>query len=142
MSVGLQVTYLYHDVDVVEVRVTVDNACFRGTADVYVGTGELQEAADKIRDFPANAQETRGVTFGSFRPRTAGGAVRLEFFCKDMAGHSAVRAIIEEDYPKQRPPQCATVLVDFEPAALDQFVRELGRVEAEFGSAALTTQVI
>ena len=32
MSVGLQVTYLYHDVDVVEVRVTVDNACFRSRA--------------------------------------------------------------------------------------------------------------
>jgi hypothetical protein len=114
-------------VDVVGVRVTVDNACF---ADAYVGRGELQQAADKIRGSPASVQETREVTFGSFGLRTAGGAVRLEcFFCNNIPGHTASRAILEEDYPKQELPQCATVVVDFEPAALDQFVRELGRVD-------------
>jgi hypothetical protein len=102
-------------VDIVGVRVTVDNACF---ADAYVGRGELQQAADKIRGSRASVQETREVTLGSFGLRAAGGAVRFEcFFCNNIPGHTAFRAIIEEDYPKQEPPQCATVVVDFEPAA-------------------------
>jgi hypothetical protein len=51
------------------------------------------------------------------------------FFFNNIPGHTASRALLEEDYPKQEPSQCATVVVDFEPAALDQFVRELGRVD-------------
>jgi hypothetical protein len=50
--------------------------------------------------------------------------------------------MMEEDYPEREPAQCATVLVNFEPAALDKFLSELIRVEAEFGSATLTLQVI
>jgi hypothetical protein len=142
MSIGLQVTYLYHDLDMVEVSIAADNGRFRATADVYVGRGELQQAADTLRGFPATSQDTREVTFGSFGPGTAGGAVRLEFFCKDLAGHTAFRAIMEEDYPERESAQCATLLVDFEPAALDKFLRELTQVEAEFSSATLTLQVI
>jgi hypothetical protein len=38
MNLGLKVTYLWHDIDALEMRVTAENAEFRGTADVYVGT--------------------------------------------------------------------------------------------------------
>ena len=138
MSICRQVTYLYHDLDVVKVSIAVDNGRFRATTDVYVGSGELQEAADRLRGFPANSHDTREVTFGSFVPGTAGGAVRLEFFCKDLAGHTAFRAIVEDDYSEREPAQCATILVNFEPAALDRFLTELIQVEAELGSAALT----
>jgi hypothetical protein len=134
-------TYLYHDLDVVKVSIAVDNGRFRATTDVYVGRGELRETADRLSGFPASSQDSRQVTFGSFGPGTAGGAVRLEFFCKDLAGHTAFRAMIEDDYSEREPAQRATILVNFEPAALDRFLTELIQVEAELGSAALTLWV-
>ena len=45
MNAGLKVTYLYHDGDIIEVRIVAENVSFRGSADVYVGTDGLLEAA-------------------------------------------------------------------------------------------------
>jgi hypothetical protein len=42
---GLKVTYLYHDGDIIEVRIIAQNASFRGSADVSVATDGLLEAA-------------------------------------------------------------------------------------------------
>lgn len=143
MNVGLKVTYLYHDIDLVEVRITVENAAFRGSADVYLGTDGLLEAAAVLKGFPRDRQDTREVTFGSAGPKFAGGSVRLEFYCNDLAGHTAFRAVIEEDYRGQSQVQCATLLVDFEPASLDRFLVELQQVEKEHrGSASLIALVI
>jgi hypothetical protein len=95
---ALQFNYLYHDVDVIELRVTVENACFRGSADVYVGTDELAKTAAILKGFPEHSRDAREYTFGAFGPKYAGGAVRLEFYCKDMACHFAVWATIDADY--------------------------------------------
>ena len=74
MSTGLKVTYLWHDNDVIEIRVTVENARFRGTADTYVGTDGLLEAAAKLEGFPANRGDKREVIFGAEGKGFAGGA--------------------------------------------------------------------
>ena len=140
MNVGLKVTYLYHDVDIIEVRFTAENGRFRGSADVYVGTDGLLEAAAALQGFPKDRRDKREIVFGSAGPKFAGGSVRLEFYCKDLAGHTAFRAVIEDDYGQQELTQRATVFVDFDPAALDQFLVELQQVEREHrGSASLIT---
>jgi hypothetical protein len=73
MRTGLKVTYLWHDNDVIEVRVTVENARFRGTADTYVGTDGLFEAAATLAGFPpmettnerlSSAQRGKGLPEG------------------------------------------------------------------------------
>ena len=70
----------------------------------------------------------------------AGGGVRLEFFCSDLAGHAAFRAMIEGDYGDQEVAESATVCVDFKPAALDAFLVELQQVEKDHqGNASLLT---
>ena len=40
MTTGLQFTYLYHDNDIMELRVTVSNGRFSGSANVYIATGD------------------------------------------------------------------------------------------------------
>lgn len=138
MRTGLKVTYLWHDNDVIEVRVTVENAGFRGTADVYVGTDGLLEAAATLRGFPINGRDTREVVFGTEGKKFAGGAARLRFYCSDLVGHTEFRATIEGDYGKQEVAESATICVDFEPAALDVFLIELQQIEREHqGSASL-----
>ena len=143
MNMGLRVTYLYHDVDIIEVRVAVENARFRGSANVYVGADALLEAAAVLKGFPKDRHDTREIVFGSAGPKCAGGSVRLGFYCIDLAGHTAFRAVIEDDYRRQERAQGATVFVDFEPASLDRFLIELQQVETEHrGSAALISQGI
>jgi hypothetical protein len=78
MNVSLRVVYLYHDVDVVEIRVTVENPGFRGTADIYVGTGGLLEAASTLEGFPEDHSDKRELVLGAAGKKFAGGSVRLE----------------------------------------------------------------
>jgi hypothetical protein len=57
-----------------------------------------------------------------------------------MAGHAAFRATIEGDYGNREIAESAIVCVDFDPAALDEFLVELQQVETEHqGSASLVT---
>jgi hypothetical protein len=95
MSTGLKIAYLWHDSDVIEVRITAENARFRGTADVYVGTDGLLEAVATLAGFPMHSRDKREVIFGALGKEFAGGAVHLEFYCSDLAGHTAFRAMIE-----------------------------------------------
>jgi hypothetical protein len=76
MNVGLKVAHLWHDIPALELRVTAENPEFRGTADVYVGTGELLKAASTLSGFPKNNLDKREVSFGAFGKKAAGGAVR------------------------------------------------------------------
>jgi hypothetical protein len=80
MIMGLKVTYLWHDIDALELRVTAENAEFRVTADVYVGTDALLEAATTLAGFPKNHLDKREVVFGAAGKKFAGGAARLEFY--------------------------------------------------------------
>lgn len=127
---GLQFCYRYHDYDVIEIRIIVGNGRFRGSADVYVQTGGLLEG------FPKHAADTRQVEFGTFGPKFAAGAVRLQLSCKDLAGHSMIRATIEDGYRSRNEAESATVLIDFEPAALDEFVAALRRIEGDLKGCA------
>ena len=102
MNPGLKVTYLYHDGDIIEVRIIAQNASFRGAADVYVGTGGLLEASAVLEGFPKDRSDTREVAFGAAGPESAGGSARLTFYCKDGAGHTAFLAEIEGDYGEQK----------------------------------------
>lgn len=133
---GLQFCYLYHDYDIIEVRIAVGNGRFCGTTNVYVATGGLVEAARVLEGFPKDVRDSREVEFGSFGPKSAGGAVRLRFQCKDLAGHTEIRAELEDDYLSLGNVESATIFLDFEPAALDEFVVTLRRLEADRESRA------
>jgi hypothetical protein len=140
MRTGLKVTCIWHDGDVIELRVVVENAGFRGTADVYVGTDELTNAATALAGFPIDSGDKREVLLGAEGKQSAGGAVCLQFYCSDSVGHAAFRARIEGDYGRMEVAESATVCVEFEPAALDEFIVQLQRVGTEYqGSASLLT---
>jgi hypothetical protein len=130
MNAGLSVSYLWHDSDVLEVQVIAENVDFRGTAAVYVGTGDLHEAAAALSGFPKNQLDKREITLGAFGKHSAGGAVNLRFHCRDLAGHATCTAMIESAYEDQEAAGSATVCVDFDPASLDDFLLQLKAVEA------------
>jgi hypothetical protein len=121
MNAGLRVSYLWHDSDVLEIRVIAENADFRGTAAVYVGTGDLREAATTLLGFPKNPLDKREITFGAFGKHFAGGAVNLRFHCRDLAGHATCTAMIESAYSGQEVAGSATVCIDFTQLLLTSF---------------------
>jgi len=124
-----QVTYLYNDTDIIELRIIADNGRFCGTANVYVGMGELSNVAECLRGFPNDSSDTREVTLGAFGQKFAGGAVRLRLYCTDLAGHTTAEIPIEADYATSEVAETATVFAKFEPAALDDFLKELPELE-------------
>jgi hypothetical protein len=130
--------YLYHDSDMIELQFAAFNGRFGGTANVYMEHTRLSEAAKNLEGFPLNASDRKEISFGAFGPRFAGGGVRLRFYCKDLAGHVVVEATIEDDYGNLETTESATVVLNIEPAGIDEFILGMRRLESELsGSATL-----
>jgi hypothetical protein len=138
MKQGLRFEYLYHDNDIIEIRIVADNGLFRGTADVYIGRDTLSEVAEGLERFPEGSSDLRKFELGGFGPMFAGGAARLSFYTKDMAGHVVVEVTVEADCRQLDKAEHATVIADIEVAAIDQFMLELQSLEGELeGTATL-----
>jgi hypothetical protein len=131
MDTGFRVEVMWNDVDVFKVRVAGWNGAFGGLADAYVPIGGLTEAAAKLDGFPCQPSDTREVEFGAFGPERAGGAVNMRFWCKDAACHAVVEVRIESDYGGTDKAQSVLLIASVEAAAIDNFVIDLRRVEAE-----------
>ncbi len=125
MKIGFQFEVLYRDNDLAKVRVSAWNGTFRGTADVYLGAGQLGAVATQLRGFPKSVSDTREVMLGTFDPGSAGGGVSMRLYCVDRSGHAYVETKIESDRDSEGRVQSAMLLVPIEAGAIDSFVDEL-----------------
>ena len=130
MESGLQIKYLWHDIDVVEVSITASSDEFGALARAYVDHDALQEAASILEGFPARSSDTRELTLGNMDPQFAGGGASLRFFCSGSSGHGVVEIrVVDAAQPMTnrwtRPPQSAHFFANVEAAATDDFVRKL-----------------
>jgi hypothetical protein len=69
MELGFQLTALWNDADVIEIRVTAWNGLFGGTADVYVAIGQLGKIAAQLEGFPKKSIGCSGSDVWSVRPQ-------------------------------------------------------------------------
>jgi hypothetical protein len=136
MNKGFQLDVKWHDNDLLEVRITAWNGAFGGAADVYLPIGGLRETAEKLSGFPRNPTDKREVLFGRFGPVQAGGAVGMRFYGADGAGHTYVESKIESDNQIAGVNESVVLSILIEPAALDSFVEDLRRLDAEKTGAA------
>jgi len=136
----VRLAYWYHDVDVVELRVSAWNGSFGGSTCVYVGQGDLADAATLLAGFPVSLEDKREVTFGAFGSDSAGGALTLRFACIDGAGHCQLHVTMEADHDRRDLlAERVEMLSTLEPAALDQFVEQMRELNSSLtGSAVLT----
>ncbi len=65
MDIGLEFQAGWDDVDVIDVRISAWNGTFGGTTNIYVGVGELEEAAATLRGFPNDSSDTRELKFAN-----------------------------------------------------------------------------
>jgi hypothetical protein len=137
MQRGLTITAIDPDQDYLGIEVTASNERFAGSAWIYAGVEELSELAATMEGFPRSFEDRRTHEFGNRDPAFAGGFVGITLRCFDRAGHLAVDLVLEDDagrYPRAR----AEFGFQTEPAALDQFIECLRKVErARHGSASL-----
>ena len=131
MDRGFHFEVIWNDNDVLEVRVSAWNGTFGGSTAVYVPIGGLAKAATKIEGFPRHPSDKRELQFGVFGPERAGGALCMAFYCKDAAGHALVEARIESEHGEAREAESALFFVPVEATAVDGFVEDLRRLEAD-----------
>jgi hypothetical protein len=138
----VQLTHWYHDIDVVELKVSAWNGTFAGSTRLYIGQGDLADTATLLAGFPAALGDHREVTFGAFGPNSAGGGMNLKLSCSDGAGHCHLHLLIEADYhSRDSLAERVEMLCTFEPAALDQFVEQIRELNSSLtGSAVLALQ--
>jgi len=140
MDTGIRLEFLWNDADMFQVRMSAWNGLFGGSANIYLGIGGLAESAETLKSFPRNPSDKRALDFGKFGPDVAGGAATLNFYCADAAGHASVEVRIESDHREKIPVQSVLLIATVEPAAVDLFVSDLRRLEAEQrGTAFLRT---
>lgn len=128
----------YHDIDVVELKVSAWNGRFGGSTCLYVGHGHLADIATLLAGFPAGLEDQREVTFGGFGPQSAGGAMNLKFSCIDGAGHGQLHVTIEADCARgDLLAERVEMLCAFEPAALDQLVEQMRELNSSLTGLAV-----
>ena len=137
MERGLTITALDPDEDYLGIEVVASNERFAGSAYIYAGVEELSDLAAKMEGYPRSIDDRRTHEFGNRDPAYAGGFVSITLHCLDRAGHLGVDLVLEDDagrYPRAH----AAFGFQTEPAALDNFIESLRKVERDrFGSASL-----
>jgi hypothetical protein len=139
MDTGIRLSVLWNQTDVFKVHASAWNGQFGGSADVYVGIGALAEAARSLEGFPRSLADRRRLQLGEFGRTTAGGAARMDFYCKDSAGHALVEVQMESDQSGEIPEQTVFLVAAIEPAAVDSFVADMRRLHKKRGNAYLRT---
>lgn len=137
MKAGLQISVVYTDEDLVELRVTASNGVFAGQVDVYADFDALTELAEVLRDFPGGRSDERAFEVGSLDSAYAGGGAGFRFYCLDSVGHAAAEVRLRSD-PEAGGGVSDTVVlhVPVEAAAIDAFVVQLAGVEGVVGQTA------
>jgi hypothetical protein len=135
---GLEITLLWRDDDVCDLRVSVWSGEFRAVTQLHSEVGCLEDLAEKLAGFPRNPGDAREAELGTFHRQLAGGGAKLKFFCADRAGHSYFECTIESETDSRNVFQHARISMPVEAAAVDLFVRDLRRLEQDrIGSVTL-----
>ena len=137
MRSGVEVRVTYVDEHLIELRIVASNGQFAAPVDVYASRDAPRNMAHMLLGFPARPSDLREFQFGSFAKGVGGdGGVQLRFYCTDAAGHAAVEVRVETKSLPGRGISTACFGIPVEPAAVDVFVEQLGRMSATVGDRA------
>src|SRR5438477_5900173 len=102
MEVGIEFQLIWHDNDVLNLRVLAWNGDFGGVAEIYEGVGDLHVAASNLRGFPNNPSDRREIVFGNFDRKCA--ADRSEEHTSELQSHVNLvcRLLLEKKKKKNK----------------------------------------
>ena len=121
---------IWEDSDLIEVRLSAASEHFRGEVEVYATYDDIARVAMRLAGFPAGSQDRRDFEFCA---RRGGNSFVLTMEAADSTGHCwAVVKLVETERSREQ----AIVNVACEPAAIDEFARELEAVSVGRASSA------
>jgi hypothetical protein len=122
--VGLTITSVWDDEDVLLLEISASNGPFAGTVQAYAAVDAPSRWSAVLAGFPANREDEREIVTGAFSPGYAGGGAALRFAVRDAAGHCSVSVRLRAgDHAPA--PASAEFIIHVEAAAIDRFVSEL-----------------
>jgi hypothetical protein len=122
--VGVAVTLVWDDEDVLLLEISASNGLFAGTVQAYAALDAPSDWSAVLAGFPANREDEREIVTGAFSPGHAGGGAALRFAVRDAAGHSSVSVRLRAG-DHAFAPASAEFIINVEAAAIDRFVGEL-----------------
>lgn len=137
MENGFRCEIVRVDADLIELEVAARNEAFAGRTRLFVASGSLEDTATQLSGFPSHPDDTRLLILGAFGPECAGGGVSLAFSLSDQLGRAHAQIVIEADGEVAGITETVTLALGCELAALDQFIGELRRMEADEKGAAV-----
>ena len=134
MKPGIQLTKVWFDDDMVELRIDVSDGTSFFSNRVYVGYSALTKAVAQLDDFKSHIHGgLLDVRFGEFGPEYANGAFharfhfpkpgRLYISCRQQSGF--------EEFSVTKVASEAALYLKTEPALLDNFISELKSLDAK-----------
>ena len=134
---GMQITVIYADQHLIELRVASSNGAFAGRVDVYADIGAPAEFARVLRGFPVSRSDVREFEIGDTSVADAGGGTGFRFCCVNPVGHAVVEVRLQSG-PRRKGGSSDSALlhISIEAAAVDAFAGQLERMAAVVGHAA------
>jgi hypothetical protein len=98
---------------------------------------DLTDFVEALRGFPSDGTDTRLCELGTFNPAHADGGVRMNFYCRDSAGHAIVEVKLRSDGCRALGEvESVALRIAIEPAGVDAFLAELAAMSIAFGERA------
>ena len=133
MKSGIQISRVWSDDDVVELRILVSDGASSFSNNAYVGHAVLEDAVSSLRVFKDHVHGgLLDLRFGEFGPEYASGAFHARFHFP-VPGRLFVSCEQESEFvefAKREVAGRATIYIKSEAALLDRFIAELGAVSA------------
>ncbi len=134
MKAGIQLTKVWFDDDVVELRVDVSDGNSFFSNRVYVGYSTLSEIVSELNVFRDQVYGgLLDIRFGEFGPEFANGAFYAQLhFAKPGKLHITCKQQSEfEDFSVMKVASEATLYLETEPVLLDNFISDLRGLHME-----------
>lgn len=136
---GLTFSVSWFDVDVIQLDVSCSNGRFSGQTSIYEVHNFAEELARALKGFPKSDSDVVEAQLGTFNPQQAGGGLQMKFQCRDAMGHCEVVVTIRSpDCLAPGSAESTVLLLPVEPAAIDQFILELDRLEPPLEDSSAT----
>ena len=134
---GINMEVIWADEDFIEVFLSCSNGYFSGGAELYLGHDDLPALVGTLRGFPSSKSDTRQIELGTSDPAYASGGVRLNFYCRDSAGHASVDVKLRGDGCKGFGEMESLALrMPIEAAGIDAFVEQVTSIGSTIGASA------
>jgi hypothetical protein len=120
----LELTVIWKDDDMFELRVRTSNSRFSGTTEVYATSDTLSDFAKKLLGFPTDNK----TLFFEAGQKDSYSYFSMRFYCIDTAGHIGVEINLEENVStvyRQEEKDKLKLEIIVVPSAIDNFQKEL-----------------